>query len=249
MNDKSNNRVDCSPVSGAKESISSGVELDLVAELEMLAASETERFHELERQQVASVERMRECISRLGRAEPSRLLAGICQGVLREKAVLMDVDYLCQRSAEVLARESVLAPERPWHADFPLDRDWVVDRVAEALEDILLEDEEDYRDGLPVSEGSEFHHFCLVYFYGIDPARALDASVRFHRLCEETRCCFFALIVEQRSVERCIADGFGPHFRLKAHVQSALKALLFLEDLWSIDGNPVTDTQTEVGRG
>ncbi len=229
----------------ANEQESLDTELDLVAELELLAATESDQILELEKQQADAADRIQECLIRLGRWEPTERLASVCQQVLRERAILMDVDYLSARGRELLARDSILAPEVSWANGFPVDRGWASDRISEALDDILQEDEELYADGGSILEGSDFHHHCLVYCYGIDPQHALAASVRFHRLGEQVRESFFALIVEQNSVERCVAAGLGPRFRLKEHVQSALNALLFLEDLWPSRETPRTKKQED----
>ncbi|MDF1836921.1 MAG: hypothetical protein P1V35_03550 [Planctomycetota bacterium] len=206
--------------------------VDLVAELEELAATESERFHELDRLQAISAQAVLECLERLKQADAVRRLSGACLSVLKERAALVDVDHLRVRSAEVIARESGLAPHVRWDQDFPTDRAWVRGCVREALDDILIEDEERFLDGAGPAEGPDFHHFCLIYSYGVDPKNTLEASVQFHRLPDETRGAFFALLVERFSVERCVALGLGPRFRLRVEVRSALKALLSLEDLW-----------------
>jgi hypothetical protein len=219
-------------------------EVDLIAELERLAATEAERFQALERSQLRSAEQVRARLRQLNRDEPSRRMAALCDGVLRERFALVDVDYLRARSAEILARDEALHPEVDWEGDFPCDLDWVIERAHEALSDILLEDEEHFSDGGESRLDEDFHHHCLVYRYGVEPRAALAASVRFHRLADETRRGFFALIENRWSVERCVAMGLGPRFRLLFEVRSALKALLFLEDLW-----PAIPTLEREGEG
>ncbi|MFT5058711.1 MAG: hypothetical protein ACI87O_002368 [Planctomycetota bacterium] len=207
-------------------------ELDLVAELEGLASTENDRFLALECLQAESAERMGERLELLGRAGPAQRLAVQCQSVLRERAAFIDADYLRIRSAELLARDEGLGNGVLWEQDFPCDLEWVKDRIEEALSDVLLEDEELYSDGLPAALGDDFHHYCLVHSFAVELHTTLEASVRFHRLPDETRRAFFALLVDRYSVERCVEMGLGPRHRLKIEVRSALKALLFLEDLW-----------------
>jgi len=215
--------------------VEAGAELDLVTELENLAATETERFAALEKVQTRAIERTTKCLALLRRGGAARKLAVVCQQVLRERWVFMDTDYLSMRSAEVLARDASLVPELIWQNGFPCDSLWVKQRVDEALADVLLEDEELYSDGGVVDFGADFHHVSLVHSFGIEPNSTLAASVRFHRLPEKTRRSFFALLVEKFSVERCVAQGLGPRHHLRLEVREGLNALLFLEELWPSD--------------
>jgi hypothetical protein len=227
----------------SKESANFHTELDLVAELEGLASTENERYLALERLQSESAERMCERLMLLERAGPANRLAMECQRVLRERAAFIDVDYLQIRSAELLARDEGLGNGVLWEEDFPCDLAWVKDRIEEALSDVLLEDEELYSDGLQPALGDDFHHYCLVHSFAVEHHTTLEASVRFHRLPDETRRSFFALLVDRYSVERCVAMGLGPRYRLKIEVRSALKALLFLEDLWPSIQIPERNTE------
>ena len=230
-----NNTMDSEPWQPVVEA---RAELDLVAELESLAATETERFAALEKEQARATERTAKCLFLLRRGDAARRLAAVCQQVLREGWAFMDTDYLSTRSAEVLARDASLAPGLIWQHGFPCDSHWVKQRVAEALADVLLEDEELYSDGGAVDLGEDFHHQSLVHSFGIEPHRTLAASVRFHRLSERTRRSFFALLVEKLSVERCVAQGLGPRHHLRLEVREGLKALLFLEEHWPAVGEP-----------
>lgn len=204
-------------------------ELDLIVELEGLAATESERFLELERLQGLSAEDMAACLARLQRAIPLRRLSRVCQDVLRERAAFVDVDYLRTRSAEVIARDSGMVPHVAWVEDYPSDPDWVGRCVHEALSDVLLEDEELFADGEGPAQGEDFHHQGLVHCYGVEPRATLEASVAFHRLPDKTRHAFFALLVDKHSVERCVAMGLGPGFRLRDEVRGALDTLLGLQ--------------------
>lgn len=100
---------------------------------------------------------------------------------------------------------------------------WIVHEVDLAAEDVLLADRIALRDGLTYAEDRDhydfFHLACMVV-----PESCLFVSVNFHDLPFDARRAFFALFIEQKSVDDALAAGLGPRERLRRNAQISLDA-------------------------
>ncbi|MCZ6598357.1 MAG: hypothetical protein O7B99_12010 [Planctomycetota bacterium] len=138
---------------------------------------------------------------------PDSGLRARCARLVRQRAFLVDPDRLRERT---LLR-----------ADGGIDA---------ALEELLAEDEEAERAGLPLEDPWSSPYAFLIQGFGTEPRLARTAAVRFNGLGERTRRVFFALLLEQLDDDACFARGLGPPAALQEDLFEALRALLLLAD-------------------
>ena len=101
--------------------------------------------------------------------------------------------------------------------------EWLLERVDEAADDCLRTDEELLERGVELEDPLE-HHAQYPWTFMVPIPGVLEASVRFNGLSEITRRSFFALLIDQHSVEDVLAMGLGPAEVLRDRVRAALNA-------------------------
>jgi len=135
----------------------------------------------------------REILSRIVQGDPLALRPRLAHA-LRERAVFVDADRVLVRALASCARNG---PE--WRGRPPLS-DWLDERVAEAIEDVL---DEDADRGEPRIDGSPSTVVDLLAApLGLDPARLSTACSRFNKIARRDREAFFLLVVERRTLEQ-----------------------------------------------
>ena len=138
----------------------------------------------------------------------------------RERCLVLDPDRVFDESIFNVVALSVVLEERD---DFDA---WLLERVDEALENLVRRDSEALRRGVldtaRVRESSEYLTGCL----GLPAGEGLAAATRFNRLPFRTRRTFFALLVEQRPLEDCLRAGLGPREDLRERAIGAVEAIL-----------------------
>lgn len=162
----------------------------------------------------APAERLR----RLLRAEGEFELGPRCAERLRERALLIDSERLELRALACLAYGNAAESQAR-------DRDRVREGIDRAIAELLLEDARDDALGLVPQESPDSPFAFLSTGFGVEEALALSAAVRFNGLPDRERRAFFELVLEERSVEECLARGLGPLGRMKDEVLSAFSAL------------------------
>lgn len=137
----------------------------------------------------------------------------------RERAFLLDTDRVFERA---LLRTAFAADT--WRDGEPLEP-WLVQRVDEAIDDLLLQDESEHRQSPTLSDEWDERYVFIIYLLGIEPRFARRACVGFNGLGAPARRAFFALLIEERSVDECVAAGHGPRERLLITVRSTFAVL------------------------
>ena len=160
----------------------------------------------------------REILERLATGDPLGLEESGARRI-RERFHLIDPDRLFQRS---LLRVALAAPG-PGREEETFEH-WLTDRIDEAIGEALRQDQERLIAGDPPPRPE--HHDFMDEWMGIEPEAALAAAVRFNGLPRKARRVFFELIVEGKSVARCLEDGLGPAEMLRVNARRALSALL-----------------------
>ena len=168
----------------------------------------------------------------LSAPSPSAVLERIADGdplalydralaAIRRRAVLVSIDRVFQRA---LARTAHAAAR---YAGEPLDP-WLEERVADSLADLLDEDREDERSGLPPGEPWDPRYAFLSEALGIEPGLARRACIVFNDLPDPERTAFYRIVVEGLPVNRFVAQGNGPPQRVHALLKRAFLALSLL---------------------
>ncbi len=178
---------------------------------------------------------------------PRAFLWERCVALVEQKCQLVDLEVLWTRSvAQVVVGLLGVSPLH-WIRGVPVPKEhkdhaqeWIDERIEEAIEDLGLEDEEAYMDGVLQPDPEEPRHTGLTQSYGVDPDTVVAAAVRFNRLDQNLRQAFFAIFIERIDLNECAPKGLGSPDQVKAQAQKALKTLLtpdlplfdpYLEDL------------------
>lgn len=143
---------------------------------------------------------------------------------MREKAWLVDVDRVYQRAVANLA----LGPGTYFG---PEDGNGEIDRAIErcidhAIEQVVRSDEEEVSSGTTEHDPADSRFEFLIEGFAVRAAQTRAASVAFNALPSDARSAFFALLIELRTVDDCLASGFGPPERLRENCLRGLRALL-----------------------
>jgi len=160
----------------------------------------------------------REILERLMDGDPAEIEPR-CRELLREQALLLDPTRLYVRS---LARVAHAARLHAKHAS--LDQ-WLRERIAESIDDLIEEDREAERSGIPPSEPWDPRYAFISEVLGLEPTIARRACADFNVLPHRVRHAFFAIAVEGTSIRRYVAEGHGPPARVKADLAHAARIL------------------------
>ena len=171
----------------------------------------------------------------LGQRTPKQVLArivegdplemrGRCKERLCTRALLLSLDRLVLRSMARVARAAVAYRGRPRLAR------WLNEQIDAAIRDLIAEDREKERTG-PLPGGPADPHYAFVSeALGVDPALGRRVCVVYNDLPDLQRKVFWAVIVEGKSIHRCVAEGHGPHDRLRQALADAFRAVSRLGD-------------------
>jgi len=152
-----------------------------------------------------------------------------CAGRTRERALLVDPERLYLHSLARMAQAAPQLGDSAWPAE------WIVGRIDASLQDILMEDEREEGLGLVPADPWKAPHTFLMHWFGIEGRLARAAAVKFNGLPERRRRSFFDLVVEGKSIEDCVARGFGPPSELRDDVRAAFSALFLLRECQAED--------------
>jgi len=107
---------------------------------------------------------------------------------------------------------------------------WLDAQIDRALDMLLNDDREDEAAGRPTDEPWDPRFAFVSEVWGVSPALARRACVVFNALPIVVRSAWWALTVQGKSINRCVAEGFGPPPLVEARVKRAILAMSKLED-------------------
>jgi len=147
-------------------------------------------------------------------------LIGLADERVRARWLFLDPGRVFEESVfQVVAVSALLTREDDL-------RCWLVARVDEAIEHLLRRDGEllleDQLPEAPVRANEAYLSGC----FALPPALAFRAAARFNWLPERSRRCYFAVVVEGRSLSQCLESGLGPREELRDHVTLAIETVL-----------------------
>jgi hypothetical protein len=160
----------------------------------------------------------KEILARLLAGDPLELRAR-CKDRLHTKALLLSLDRLQLRSVARIAHGA-----SRWQGEPPLQA-WVEERIDHSMKELMEEDVETVRSGIPQPGPDEGHYAFLSSLLGIEPHLCPRACVAFNALPDPVRLAFFAVVVEGTRLNRYVAEGNGSPQDVKASVERAFRAL------------------------
>jgi hypothetical protein len=164
----------------------------------------------------------REVLKRLIEGDPFGLEAR-ARDYLAETALMLDVERLYLRTAARIAYASYDAEAITSVSGF------LRECMEVAAEDLLSDDLEAQRCSAPV-EPTDARFSFLAESLGVRPEVARKACVVFNGLPPIVRRAYWALVVEGRSMSRCISLGLGTRSEVENCVKRAVLAISLLED-------------------
>lgn len=160
----------------------------------------------------------KEILARLIDGDPLEIRAR-CKERLHARALLLSLDRLQLRS---LARIAHAGPR--WNGEPPLGP-WIEGRIEHSMKELMEEDAESVRSGLPTLGPGEGHYTFLSSLLGIEPHLAPRACVAFNTEPEEVRRTFFAVVVEGMRLTRYVAEGNGSPQEVRERLARSFQAL------------------------
>jgi DNA-directed RNA polymerase specialized sigma24 family protein len=160
----------------------------------------------------------REILRRIGDGDPLEIIPRSID-YARELAVLIDARRLAIRA---MARTAHAAPR--YSGTPPLD-EWLRKMIDISVNDLIREDREEERAGIPPSEPWDPRFAFVSETFGVEPGAARRASIAFNVLPSDVRRAFFAIAVDRKKLNRYVAEGNGPPEKVRAHVRRALEAI------------------------
>ncbi len=160
----------------------------------------------------------KEILARLLDGDPLEIRAR-CREQLHVRALLLSLDRLQLRT---LARIAHSAPR--WRGEPPLGA-WVEERIDHSMRELMEEDAEAVRSGIPHPGPGDGHFVFLSSLLGIEPHLGPRACVAFNAQPESVRRTFFAVVVEGTRLNRYVAEGNGSPEDVKQSLVRALRAL------------------------
>jgi hypothetical protein len=155
----------------------------------------------------------REVLARLVDGDPLEVAAR-CVERVRSEGWFIAVDRLQLRS---LARIAHAAP-------IPLDL-WLQERIDMSIADLLREDREEERSGIPPSSPWDPRYAFVSETLGIAPEEGRRACNAFNALPLDVRQTYFAVYVDGKTIRRWVAEGNGPPEKVHDHLRRAFAAL------------------------
>lgn len=142
-----------------------------------------------------------------------------CEERVEEAAVFVACDRLRLRA---IARVAYAAPR---YKGLPKLDVFLAECIDEAIGDLLKEDIEDDRNGVPVNEPWDPRYAFVSEQVGLDPSLARSACIRFNDLPFDVRRTYFVLALGRRTFNRWVAEGNGPPEAIHERLRRAFEAL------------------------
>lgn len=160
----------------------------------------------------------REILEHLVDGDPLELGAR-CRERIEESAYLLDPDRLHLRAVARVAHAAAR-----WRGEPALDQ-WLGERIERSMDELMDEDREDERSGIPPGEPWGARDSFLSETLGLEPTLARRACVAFNRLPFEVRSAYFAVAVQGKTVSQQATEGNGPPAAVRANVVRAVRAI------------------------
>jgi hypothetical protein len=142
-----------------------------------------------------------------------------CAEALRVGSWLLDHERLFLRAAARAAHRGWQSSGRP-----ALDA-WLKSVIDDSIAELLTDDREAERSGLPLPVVSEPRYAALSGALGIEPLEARAACVRFNRLPRIVRRAFFAIFIERVPLDRYTEEAGQTMEQVEMVLGQALRAL------------------------
>lgn len=141
---------------------------------------------------------------------------GRCFARIRHHAVLVDGDRLYQHATARVAAQALYYEGKP-----PLAR-WLQLRIDEVIRILLDEDLQAELDGRPPEGPTDPACGFLIDTLGVEPPLARTCAVVFNNLSIPVRKAFWARVMQDKSLNRAVAEGLGPPAKCEARVRYAM---------------------------
>jgi hypothetical protein len=142
-----------------------------------------------------------------------------CQERIEERAVFVDWERLWLRS---LAHIALLAPRYKGKPKLDL---FLAEGIDVAIGDLIREDREEDRKGVPVTTPWDPRYAFVSEQVGMEPGLARTACIRFNGLPRGVRSTYFAVALQKKTFNRWVAEGHGPPEKIHAQLKQAFEAL------------------------
>lgn len=174
----------------------------------------------------------REILERIYEGDPLGVLTRV-EEWLRKHAVLIETTRVFHSTLARIAFEA----DR-YRGDPPFDG-WVNDCIAKAVGLLLDRDTHEEQLGIPPQEPFDEHYYALSAVLGIEPPLCRRAALVFHQLPDKTRQVFYKVAVEGKSLNRIVAEGYGPPEKTEERLRYAFTMMSALGrfGLGGPDGN------------
>lgn len=143
----------------------------------------------------------------------------LCAAKIRQMCMILDQERLEQQLIARIARGIEVEPKAK------ITREWLDDRLEEAIGDLRRKDherlEQGYRGTLPGSDAGAF----LIEGMGLDPEHAHARIVAYNGLPDIVRRAFFAVAVDLTEFDDLVGTEWKTANRLKDDILTALEAL------------------------
>lgn len=160
----------------------------------------------------------REILARLVDGDPLEIEAR-CRERIEALAYLVDLPRTYLRAVARVAHAAVR-----WRGEPPLS-EWLQERIDFSIGELVDEDREEELGGVPPVESGHSRYAFVSEVLGIEPALGRLACLAFNNLPERVRCSFNAVAVLGMTVNRRVAQGYGPPERVKAEIELAMTAI------------------------
>ena len=150
--------------------------------------------------------------------DPARVVQQVATR-MRERAHLVDQSRLFMGTLTRIAMYY-----ETYDGEIPA-RDWVGERIDEAMHDQIVRDREDERRGLPILSPYQPRFEYLAGALGIPFEYTRMACIVVNSRPEDERRVFFETILMRRSISRLVSRGLGTRAELEAKLRSCLEAL------------------------
>jgi len=145
-----------------------------------------------------------------------------CEAVLRERALLIDLNRLFLRAAARTAHEAVR-----YRGEHPL-AEWLDLRIEKSVEDLLREDREAEYRGLPPTPEELDGYAMVTEGTGIEPGLARAVCDTFNSLSLPVRRAFYGAVYLARGITATAQEQGVSIGECEARIREALVAILSL---------------------
>lgn len=159
-----------------------------------------------------------ELLERLLDHDPFELGSRLGQRLI-DQAILIDPERLIEMVYARVAHDAMDYEGRPGLDEF---FDACIDR---AVASFLVREAEEDANRIPPAEPDDPFYQLFAELLGIEPELTRTVSLHYHHLPLVTRRAFQAVLVEQKSIHRWVAEGHGPPDLVMARLEYAVEML------------------------